>query len=261
MPAKLGQNFLEDISIVHETIRLANLTATSFVLEIGPGKGILTKQLAQYAKKIIAIEIDKELYNKLQNNFAKNNNIQFINNDILKINLPKLIKQYNFVNYKVIANIPYYITSPIIRLLLETTFPPTEIILMVQKEVAERIIAKPGQMNILALSVQYYADAKILFTIPRKAFFPIPKVDSALIQIIPQKNQTSSKEYTKKIFSLIHAGFSSKRKTLSNNLSSVFNLKKAIVIEKLKKLNLNPQVRAQELGLADWKRLVEIFYS
>ena len=156
-----------------------------------------------------------------------------------------------------IANIPYYITSPIIRLLLETKYPPTEMILMVQKEVAERICAKAGKLSILALSVQYYATPELLFAVPKTAFFPVPEVDSAVIRITLHEKR-EEKEASKKFFKIVKAGFSAKRKTLINNLSSSLKLEKAVVEEKLKQIGISANQRAQELRLEDWNKLAEL---
>ncbi|MFZ2225930.1 MAG: 16S rRNA (adenine(1518)-N(6)/adenine(1519)-N(6))-dimethyltransferase RsmA [Candidatus Moraniibacteriota bacterium] len=253
----LGQNFLRDKAVLDKIIKTANLSADDFVLEVGPGEGVLTERLAKYAKKVVAIEIDKELAKKLNDRLKTTKNLDIINADILEINLPELIKQNNFTKYKVIANIPYYITSPIIRLFLETKYPPTEMILMVQKEVAERICAKAGKLSILALSVQYYATPELLFTVPKTAFFPVPEVDSAVIRINLNEKR-AEKKTTQKFFKLVKAGFSAKRKTLVNNLSTSLQLEKTIIEEKLKQIGITPNQRAQELNLDDWKKLVEL---
>lgn len=257
MPTKLGQNFLKDPLILNKIIQVADLSSTDFVIEVGPGEGVLTEQLMKHAKKVIAIEIDQVLASKLDSRLRGNDKIKIINADILKINLPELIKQQDIANYKVIANIPYYITSPIIRLFLETQYPPTEMFLMVQKEVAERICAKAGKLSILALSVQYYATAKLLFTVPRTAFNPIPEVDSAVIHIALNANR-EKQIATKKFFKLIKAGFSAKRKTLINNLSSSLKIEKTIIEQKLNQINISAKQRAQELNLEDWKKLAEL---
>ncbi|MFA6160544.1 MAG: 16S rRNA (adenine(1518)-N(6)/adenine(1519)-N(6))-dimethyltransferase RsmA [Parcubacteria group bacterium] len=323
MPTKLGQNFLRDKAVLDRIIQSANLSGDDFVIEVGPGEGVLTKELARLAGKVIAIETDEELAKKTAANLKfeiinlKSNLNYKISNykkntiiigDILEINLPELIEnlrpeiihkladdisplpspvsstrhplpkgEEEIPSYKVIANIPYYITSPIIRLFLETKYPPTEMILMVQKEVAERICAKAGKMSILALSVQYYADAELLFTVPAKAFSPVPEVDSAVIRITKKERPTyaeastfvettadksageaRNKEDVKKFFRIVKAGFSAKRKTLVNNLSTSLKLEKSFAEEKLKQIGISKNQRAQELSLEDWKKLVEL---
>jgi 16S rRNA (adenine1518-N6/adenine1519-N6)-dimethyltransferase len=253
----LGQNFLKDKSIIKKIIESADLKADDFVIEVGPGEGILTEELAKKAGKILAIEIDKNLIKPLQKKFDNKKNIEIINGDILKINLPKLLG-HQMSKYKVIANLPYYITSPIIRLFLETEIPPTEMILMVQKEVAERITAKAGEMSILAVSVQYYAQAEILFEVSRKCFDPIPEVDSSVIKISDFGFRISDFE-RKKFFRVVRAGFCAKRKTLVNNLSNSLHLDKKEVEEKLKTIGILPTARAQELSVEDWKNITNLF--
>lgn len=258
MPTRLGQNFLNDPVVLEKIIQASSLKETDFVVEVGPGKGVLTEQLAKHVEKVVAIELDDALVPVLTQKFADTKNVEIIHKDILKINLPKLLSDYKLqtTNYKLVANIPYYITSPIIRLFLEQEQQPQEIILMIQKEVAERIIEKPGKMSILSVSVQYYAQAEIMFSVSKNSFSPAPKVDSAVIKITP--NKKFEKEIDKKFFRLVKAGFSAKRKTLLNNLTSSLQLEKNLVEEKIKKAGLQPAVRAQELSIEDWKRLAVI---
>ena len=266
----LGQNFLRDKSVLEKIIQAAALKADDFVIEVGPGEGALTEELVKHANKVICIEKDDILAGNLARNFQFSlgnfesisndlilnfkNKTAIISGDILEINLPKLIEKNNFQNYKVIANIPYYITSPIIQLFLETKYPPAVMILMVQKEVAERICAGPGQMSILAVAVQYYAHAELLFSVDRKSFWPAPEVDSAVIRITHNSKLITPDE-RKNFFKIVRAGFSAKRKTLANNLANSFQLEKSIMEELLKKANLAPNVRAQELSVENWKKI------
>lgn len=261
MPEKLGQNFLKDESVVQKIIKASDLKKDDVVLEVGPGKGILTEELARRAGKVIAVEIDSSLLNELRNKLRNFENIKIINEDILKLNLSKLVADYEFpvTGYKVIANIPYYITSKIIRLFLESEFAPNEMILMVQKEVAERIVAKPGKMSILAVSVQYYASAEILFEVPKEAFDPAPEVDSAIIRVESIKKKEKSEEEIKNFFRIVKAGFSARRKTLANNLANSLHIPKKEAEEKLSRLGFLPTVRAQELSVEDWKKLSGMF--
>jgi len=256
----LGQNFLKDADIVRKIIASVNLKADETIVEIGPGEGALTEELGRNCKKVIALEIDKHLVEKLREKFQKKNNIEIIEGDVIEKKILRLIanRKFEFKSYRVIANIPYYITSPIIRLFLEAEFPPEEMILMVQKEVAERIAAKPGQMSILTVSVRYYAEPEILFTVPRAAFCPVPEVDSAVLKISNFKFRPPDPE-RKKFFRLVRAGFCAKRKTLANNLSNSLHLDKKNVEEKLSSLNFRPTVRAQELSVENWQKIVELF--
>jgi 16S rRNA (adenine1518-N6/adenine1519-N6)-dimethyltransferase len=254
----LGQNFLKDDAVLQRIVEAANLSKEDTVIEIGPGKGVLTEKLAKVCKKVVAIEIDESLIKILDSRFRGNDKAEIIHEDILKINLPELIKRLNVQtpkSYKIVANLPYYITSPIIRLFLETEYPPQEMILMVQKEVAERITAKAGDMSILAVSVQYYAQPEYLFTVSREAFEPKPKVDSAVIKIV---HIVRSKEETKIFFSIVRAGFSAKRKTLVNNLSNGLSVDKKEIEEKIISLGFSKNTRAQELGVEDWKSLQKL---
>jgi 16S rRNA (adenine1518-N6/adenine1519-N6)-dimethyltransferase len=258
MPTKLGQNFLKDTLVVQKILTAAQIKSSDIVVEVGPGEGVLTKEMAKLARKIIAIEIDQNLVENLKKKFENKPNVSIINADILKINLPKLYAEQGITTeYKLVANLPYYITSPILRLFLETALPPQEMILMVQKEVAERIVAKPGKMSILAVSVQYYGQPELLFPVKNTSFSPIPAVDSAIIKI-SQLTTHNPQLTTKAFFRLVKAGFCAKRKTLANNLSSSLHFDKSEAENKLKLIGLNPLVRAQELSLEKWKELLEI---
>ena len=256
----LGQNFLRDKQILSKIIEAADLGADDPVFEIGPGEGSLTEELLKKSKKVVAIEIDQRLADKLRKRFKDKKNFELIDRDILKINLPKLVEEQKLETegYKVVANIPYYITSPIIRLFLETKYPPRVMILMVQKEVAERICADAGQMSLLAASVQYYAEPELLFYVDKKAFYPIPEVDSAVIRITHNLRHIA-KEESKKFFRIIRAGFSAKRKTLSNNLSASLKINKKVVEGILEEADIAPNSRAQELSVEDWKKLFRLF--
>ncbi|MEF3692109.1 MAG: 16S rRNA (adenine(1518)-N(6)/adenine(1519)-N(6))-dimethyltransferase RsmA [Candidatus Moraniibacteriota bacterium] len=253
MPQPLGQNFLNNSLIVDRIADSADIRADDLVLEIGPGKGILTEKLCQKAGKVIAVELDQNLKELLEQKFKNQKNLEIIFADILKINLPQILREREISTYKLVANIPYYITSKIIRLFLETEIKPTEMILMIQKEVAERIIARPGGMSKLSASVQYYAAAEILFDVEPSNFTPPPEVTSSVIRIknIKSKEPRESKKY----FRLVRAGFCARRKTLLNNLSNSLGLDKKTVEAKLIELNLNPQIRAQELSVKNWQDL------
>lgn len=237
---KLGQNFLIDKSVLKQIINVADLSLKDTVLEIGPGLGILTIELAKRARKVIAIEKDKKMCEILKEILGDYRNVEIINQDALKYEL-------RITNYKLIANLPYYITSPVIRKFLEVRHKPKSIIIMVQKEVAQRICAKQPKMNLLAVSVQFYANPKIISYVSKKSFWPQPKVDSAIIKIEALKSPTSID--TKKFFQLVKTGFSSKRKMLKNNLK----LDESI----LKKIDINPKTRAENLSVNNWLKLYE----
>ncbi len=257
MPTKLGQNFLKDREILEKILQAAKIKPSESVLEIGPGDGVLTQALSKLAKRVVAVEIDGFLVKKIAKIFENNSKIKIINADILKIHLEELAKKYNLEpeKYKVVANIPYYITSSIIRLFLEAKIQPKNLIFMVQKEVAERIVAKKGEMSLLSVSVQYYSRVEKLFNVSREAFYPQPEVESAIIKITPKKNHPKPEE-AKKFFRVVRAGFSAKRKTLLNNLANSLHFEKDLIEKQLKKAGLKPLIRAQELSLGDWEKLV-----
>lgn len=246
-----GQNWLRDDYTLDLIVDSAGLTLTDTVLEIGPGLGTLTNKLVQKAGKVVAVEADQDLIPYLLDQAAKVNNLDIVVGDILKYDLRKLPD-----NYKVVANIPYYLTSNLIRTLLEANNPPTVMVLLVQKEVAERIVAVPGQMSVLSFSVQYYAEAEIVAPVAKELFDPIPKVDSAIIKIT-RRDQPVFEADTKKLFKLVKAGFGEKRKILRNSLSGGLQLSTAEVESLLKNAGLKPTSRSQELSILDWQKLYE----
>jgi len=259
----LGQNFLIDKNILQKIIDAANINPEDTILEVGPGVGTLTQELAKKAKQVIAVEKDETMIEILKENLKDFKNIEIIHGDILKIDYLKLIENCKFKieNYKVVANIPYYLTSPLIRKFLETKFPPSDIVLMIQKEVAERICSKVPDMNLLAVSVQFYATPKIVFNVSKNSFWPIPKVDSAVIKITP-RSQTSREAggptSPDLFFRIVKAGFSQPRKQIGGNLSKMLKIEKKKVDELLTKNNLSPTQRAETLTIQDWKNLTEV---
>ncbi len=276
----LGQNFLIDKTVLDKIISASDLDKNDAVIEIGPGLGTLTQELSARCKKVIAIEKDNKMAKMLENrilNFEyeisniKTPNSKFqipnsliINDDILKINLDELIKKYaSGGKYKLISNIPYYITSPIIKLFLEAETKPELIVLLVQKEVAERICAKPGKLSILALSVQIYGEPEIIGYVNKSAFYPEPKVDSAILKIknIKKGALDRAPENNKNLFRIIKIGFSAKRKKLANNLSAGLNIDKKETEKILSKAGINLNARAQELRLEDWEKLEEMIWG
>lgn len=254
----LGQNFLHDEDVLENIIDVSDISEDEVIIEIGPGEGSLTEKLVQTGAKIIAIEIDKSLINGLKERFRYNDNCTIITADIRKLNLPEFLEKENIDKYKVVANLPYYITSLIIRFFLESISQPTDMIIMVQKEVAERICAKSGNMSILAVSVQFYGIPKYLFTVKAKSFEPVPKVDSAIIRIYSIIREFESID-EKKFFKIVKSGFCARRKKLVNNLSNSLHLDKLSVEKKIESINLKPTVRAQELSVNDWRKLSKIF--
>ena len=253
---RLGQNFLADKNVLEKIIKAGNITSEDIILEIGPGTGILTRELVKKAKKVIAIEKDPAMVEILRERFKEIKNLEIVQKDILKIDPPQK-------PYKIIANLPYYITSPLIRKFLEEKRKPTLMVLMVQKEVGQRICAKPPDMNLLAVSVQFYAEPKIISYISKKSFWPQPKVDSAIIRIAPrqpaQHRTCSGAGFREQFFRIVKAGFSQPRKQILNNLSKKLKLSKEEVKNWLLKNNIQPDQRAETLKVQDWINLTKSF--
>jgi 16S rRNA (adenine1518-N6/adenine1519-N6)-dimethyltransferase len=252
----MGQNFLVDDEALKKIIVGAELTPADTVLEIGPGLGVLTEELSKAAGRVIAIEKDSKLAGKLKSEI-RNPNVKIIEMDALDFDP----KNYQLADgsYKLVANIPYNITSLIIRKFLENPIKPSLMILMVQKEVGERIVAGPGNMSLLAVSVQFYADPVIIAIIPRESFFPIPKVDSAIIKLVSRSaSKQVSKTEEKDFFRIVKFGFASKRKTLENNLSAGMHIKKEDSRDIIRKAGLEAKIRAEGLGVGEWTKLFEI---
>ena len=257
-PSKhLGQNFLIDRNIVKKVIKAANLKSTDIILEIGPGLGALTKELVKKVKQVIAYEKDPRMCQTLKKSLKNYKNIEIVNGDVLKFEIIKLFKnlKLKIINYKVVSNLPFYITAPIIRKFLEAKNSPKEMVLLVQKEVAQRICARPPDMNLLAISVQFYAKPEIISYVSKKSFWPIPKVDSAIIKIVPQKKYNVNKDL---FFKIVKAGFSQPRKQLANNLSKMLKLNKQEISSLLLKNNIKPTLRAEALTIKDWILLTKV---
>jgi len=253
---RLGQIFLTDKVILRKFIKIANVQPKDTILEIGPGIGNLTKKLAIEANKVIAIEKDRKMIEILKETLKNFKNIGLIAGDILKVDL----KIYNLKpkTYKVVANLPYYIVAPTIRKFLESQNPPKEMVLIVQKEVAQKICAKVPKMNLLAVSVQFYANPEINSFIPKKSFWPQPKVDGAILKISNIKNQ-KLKINKDLFFKIVRAGFSHPRKQLVNNLSKELKVEKEKIKDWLLKNKIQPTQRAETLSIQDWKNLAKSF--
>jgi 16S rRNA (adenine1518-N6/adenine1519-N6)-dimethyltransferase len=250
----LGQNFLQDPMALEEIVSAAEIQHTDTVLEIGPGLGSLTRYLAVSAREVVAVELDDKLIPALKAVLTPYQNVHVIHGDILKLSPKDLIAESN---YLVVANIPYYITSAVIRHLLESESRPRRIVLTIQNEVAQRICAKPGDMSLLALSVQVYGKPHIAAKIPAEAFFPAPKVDSAVLVIDIYPSPLIKEEQVDTFFTLVKAGFSQKRKTLRNSLSSGLHISSADAAERLTRARIDPQRRAETLSIEEWERLAE----
>lgn len=257
----LGQNFLISRKVLGEIIEAAELSKEDTVLEIGPGIGVLTLELAKKAKKVIAVEKDPKMVEIVRDVLTVLNvkNVEIVQSDVLKLQT----KNYKLpTNYRVVANIPYYITSPVIRMFLEAENKPKSMVLMTQKEVSQRICAKPPKMSLLSVSVQFYAEPEIISYVPKRYFWPRPKVDSAILKISPldfaqgkQIDADLPQIHTNLFFEIVKAGFSSKRKFLANNLSRVLKKDKKEIKKILIQAKINQKSRAENLDIEDWIKI------
>ena len=249
----LGQNFLVDQTVLNRIVQQSGVTGEDCVLEIGAGLGSLTRLLAETAAEVKAVEIDGRLIPALREVVGGYLNVEIIQGDILAMDAGKLAGR---AGYGVVANIPYYITSAIIRHLLENPIKPGWMVLTMQREVAERICAQPGDLSLLALSVQVYGTPVILGVIPAQAFYPVPGVDSATLRIDLHPQSIFTDEQRGRFFTLIRMAFAQKRKMLRNNLAAGLHLSTEQVSRYLLAAGIDPERRAQTLNLVEWKTLV-----
>ena len=257
-PSKgLGQNFLVDENVLRKVVNAAEICEGDVVLEVGPGLGSLTRYLATAARQVIAVELDNKLLPALHETLADFDNVDLVMGDILTLDPGELLigTQLPDTRYLVVANIPFYITSALIRHLLEAEIKPSRMILTVQKEVAERICEQPPNMSLLALSVQVYGAPKIAAKIAAGAFYPPPKVDSAVVKIDLFLDPLIQKDQLPLFFQLAKAGFAQKRKTLRNTLSAGMQWSKEQTEAVLTAVEIDPQRRAQTLSLSEWEKL------
>lgn len=241
----LGQNFLQDPSALGKIVDASGVTGEDTVLEIGPGTGALTEQLAAVAKRVIAVELDQRLEPILNTALGHLPNIEFVYGDILETNVPALIGEGDYV---VVANVPYYITSAILRSLLESRHRPRRIVLTVQLEVAQRIAAQPGDMSLLAVSAQFYAKAQVVGKLSAAVFWPRPEVDSAIVRLDVYDKIPYDVPDEKTFFQVVRAGFSQKRKQLKNSLGAQGGTW-------LEAAGIDPRRRAETLNLEEWAAL------
>lgn len=258
----LGQNFLTDENVCPEMARLLNSDNTTGVLEIGPGIGVLTKELCRTAGKVVAIELDKRLYPVLDETLGEFDNFELVCGDVMKLNLAELIaeKFSGCTCIKVCANLPYYITSPVIMTLLESNLPIDEIVVMVQREAAQRLCAEVGTRHsgAVTIAVNYYGNAEILFDVGKESFMPPPKVDSAAIKIVLHKSKKYEVKNEKEFFNLVKAAFSQRRKTLVNSVSGSLSVQKEKVSSALDTLGLDKNIRAENLRMEDFVNLSDL---
>ena len=259
---KYGQNFLIDTHVLEKIIRAASICSDDVVLEIGQGIGTLTQYLCENARQVIAVEIDDMLIPILGETLKEYDNVKIVHNDILKVDVNEIVSEYPGSSIKVVANLPYYITTPIIMGLFESGVPIDSITIMVQKEVAERMQAKPGTKDYgaLTLAVQYYADAKIMANVPPNCFMPRPAVGSAVINLVKHKEKRYDVKNEDMLFRIIRASFNQRRKTLQNGLNNAANLPytKQQIAEAIEKMGLPAAVRGEKLSLEQFVELSNI---
>lgn len=260
----LGQHFLIDREVLKSVTQAAELTPSDTVIEIGPGLGVLTRELAGRAGRVISVELDEKLASILRKTLSSFENVTVKSGDILKIDPEILIREQQAkfstqiavpFNYKVVADLPYYITSPVLRHFLEASRKPRLMVLMVQKEVAEVITARPGKMSLLSVSVQFYGEPRIISFVSADSFYPAPEVSSAILRIDLYPQPALSVSDVGGFFELVRAGFCAPRKQIINSLQQGLKLAKDNVLSLLERADIAPQRRAESLSLDEWQRL------
>ena len=255
---KFGQNFLIDSHVLEKIVEAAQITPEDCVLEIGPGIGTMTQYLAESAKEVVAVEIDRALIPILQDTLSAYDNVTVLNEDIMKVDVWQIVRERNQGRpIKVVANLPYYITTPIVMSLLESHVPLQSITIMVQKEVADRMQVGPGTKDYgaLSLAVQYYAEPEVVARVPANCFMPRPNVDSTVIRLTRYQEPPVEVQDEKYLFSLIRASFNQRRKTLVNGLSNGLGISREQVTAALEEMGLSATVRGETLTLEQFARL------
>lgn len=257
----LGQNFLINPDVCPQMAESLSADENTGVLEVGPGIGVLTKELCRVAGKVVSVELDKRLFPVLDETLAEFDNLEIINADVMKIDLNKLIEEKfsGCSSVKVCANLPYYITSPVIMTLLESKLPVDEIVVMVQKEAGERLCAEVGSRmaGAVTVAVNYYADSEILFDVNRDSFMPSPKVDSVVIRLTVRKNSKFEVSNEKKFFSLVKCAFSQRRKTALNSISNTMGVPKDKISAVFTEFGLDTNIRAEKLTMNDFINIAD----
>jgi 16S rRNA (adenine1518-N6/adenine1519-N6)-dimethyltransferase len=254
----LGQHFLIDEEVLSSILSAAQLTVSDTVLEVGPGLGVLTAKLVEQAGSVVAIELDEKLAMFLKESLSSYDNINIVNEDVLKVSVATLLEGHS-KGYKVVANLPYYITSPVLRHFLEADIQPQVMVVMVQKEVAEEITAEPGKMSLLSIGVQLYGKPEIIEYVPARCFYPEPEVDSAVLKVVPYTKPPVEITDREGFFALVRAGFSAARKQLANSLAQGLSIPKADALSLLEKGKIESQRRAETLSIEEWAYLWRVY--
>jgi 16S rRNA (adenine1518-N6/adenine1519-N6)-dimethyltransferase len=264
----LGQHFLVDGGVLKHILSAAELSPNDIVIEVGPGLGVLSRELARQAGWVVAVELDDNLASLLKETLAPFSNVTIVNRDILKVD-PQALLHAHFPDrkgvlptegwhYKVVANLPYYITSPVLRHFLEASLKPQTMVVMVQKEVARQITAQPGRLSLLGISIQLYGEPKIVKYVRASSFYPAPEVDSAILRIVVYPRPVVEVD-TESFFTMVRAGFSAARKQLCNSLAQGLNRPKAEALSLLEKSGIDSRRRAETLSLEEWARLWRVY--
>jgi 16S rRNA (adenine1518-N6/adenine1519-N6)-dimethyltransferase len=255
----LGQHFLVDRRVLGRVVSAGDLTPEDTVIEVGPGLGVLTQELVQRAGRVIAIEADGEMVSALGDLVARSPNLTIIHGDIMHLDPASLLPCPSTnqvpVSYKVVANIPYYITSAVLRHFLEASRRPTVMVVMVQKEVGQAIVSQPGDMSLLAISVQFYGKPSIVARVPARSFYPPPKVDSVILRVDVYQKPPVSVPSDRAFFDTVRAGFSAPRKQLRNSLAQGMGIATQETADLLQRAEIDPRRRAETLSIEEWGRL------
>ena len=252
----LGQHFLVDASVLQTIIEAAELSSADTVIEVGPGLGILTAELVKRAGNVVAVELDTKLASLLKRRLASLANLRVINADVLKLSPSELLEEKS--HYKVVANIPYYITSPVLRHFVEASPKPSLMVVMVQKEVGEAIVAGTGKMSLLAVSLQVYSKPRIISHVPAQCFYPQPKVDSVIVRFDLLSEPAVKVADMDGFFDLVRAGFSLPRKQLHNSLAHSLGMEPSEITLSLEAANIDSKRRAETLSLEEWVMLYDV---
>lgn len=263
----LGQHFLIEPDALKQMLAAASLSKADFVVEVGPGFGVMTFPMADLAGRVLAIETDKKVLSILKALGSGYPNLDILPSNILKLDSRSIYDRYKTwskvkkgkTSYKLVSNLPYYITSAILKLFLETDLPPDVMVVMMQREVAERIVAEPGELSVLGISVQFFGKPEIIAQVPKTSFWPKPEVDSAIVRITPFKQHPYKIDNVRLFFRIVKAGFGEKRKQLHNSLSGGLWLENDLVNETLTEIGIDPAIRPQDLSLEEWSKIYHRF--
>lgn len=247
-----GQNFLVDRAILQKIIDAAEIAPADQILEVGSGTGVLTRELAKTARRVVAVELERDMLKLLTTTTYPFPNIELVERNLLHLN-PEDV--FGMDHYKLVANLPYYITAPTFRHFLESSNPPELIVVMVQKEVAQRIVAQPGDLSVLAVSIQFYGKPEIVAQVPARSFYPAPKVDSAILRIRVYPDAPLAGEERTRFFKVVQAGFTERRKQLHNSLTHTLHIKNEDVRSLLQQADIETSRRAETLSIEEWLRV------